>query len=59
MSEDDREELKSVSAIQQAIRSGQDILGKGEKFRIVPVDDTFPKPLVEQRARYESLIKGT
>jgi hypothetical protein len=54
--ETDREELKSVAAIEQAIREGRDILGKNEYFRLVPVDGTFPKPLQDQPERWSDLM---
>ena len=54
--EDDRPEVKSVPAIKEAIRSGRDILGKDERFRLIPIDATFPKPLQDHPERYESLI---
>ena len=54
--EDDRPEFKSVAAIKEAIRSGRDILGKDERFRLIPIDETFPQPLRDHPKRYESLI---
>jgi beta-1,4-mannosyl-glycoprotein beta-1,4-N-acetylglucosaminyltransferase len=41
--EHDRPEIKSVEAIRSAIHEGRDILGKGERFRLVELDDTFPR----------------
>lgn len=54
--EDDRPEFKSVAGIKEAIRSGRDILGKDERFRLIPIDETFPQPLQDHPKRYESLI---
>lgn len=54
--EDDRPEFKSVTAIEEAIRNGRDILGKNERFRLIPIDETFPQPLQDHPKRYESLI---
>ncbi len=54
--ETDREELKSVAAIEQAIREGRDILGKNEHFRLVPVDETFPQPLRDQPERWAEMM---
>ncbi len=53
--EDDREELKSVPAIEDAIRAGRDILGKDEWFRLIDIDDSFPAPLRDDPERYRSL----
>lgn len=54
--ETDREELKSVEAIEAAMRAGRDILGKGERFRLVPIDESFPAPLREHPERWADLI---
>jgi beta-1,4-mannosyl-glycoprotein beta-1,4-N-acetylglucosaminyltransferase len=35
-------QFKSVEAIRHAIQDGRDILGKGERFRLVPLDNSFP-----------------
>ncbi len=54
--ETDREELKSIEAIERAIREGRDILGKSEYFRLITVDGTFPKPLQDQPERWSDLM---
>jgi len=54
--ETDRPELKSVPAIETAIRQGRDILGKDEHFRLIAVDDSFPAPLREQPDRWADLM---
>lgn len=51
----DLPELKSIPAIETAIREGRDILGKNERFRLIPIDETFPAPLRETPERYRSL----
>jgi beta-1,4-mannosyl-glycoprotein beta-1,4-N-acetylglucosaminyltransferase len=43
----DRPEIKSVDAIRTAIQAGQDILKKGERFRLVELDSSFPPYLRE------------
>ena len=53
---DNRSENKSIERIREAIRKGQDILGKGERYRLIPIDGTFPRPLRDHPERYESLI---
>ncbi len=39
--------VKSVDTIRAAIESGRDILGKGERFRLVEIDASFPPFLRE------------
>ena len=39
--------IKSVDAIRTAIQAGQDILKKGERFRLVELDSSFPPYLRE------------
>lgn len=39
--------LKDIPAIESAIRNGTDVVGKGGKFRLVPVDDSFPPYLLQ------------
>ena len=48
----DRPHIKSVAAITSAIQAGRDIMGKGERFRLVEVDDTFPIYLREHFDRF-------
>ena len=40
--EHNRPDIKSIDAIRSALQNGTDILGKGERFRLVEVDSTFP-----------------
>ncbi len=41
--EHNRPDIKSLDAIRSALREGRDILGKGERFRLVEIDDHFPR----------------
>ena len=43
----DQPHIKSVAAITTAIQEGRDIMGKGERFRLVELDETFPAYLRE------------
>jgi beta-1,4-mannosyl-glycoprotein beta-1,4-N-acetylglucosaminyltransferase len=45
--EHDHPHIKSVEAIRSAIQQGNDIFGKGERFRLVDVDESFPPYLRE------------
>ena len=54
--ETDRDEFKSTSAIEAAIRDGRDILGKGERFRRIRLDETFPEPIRANPESYADLI---
>ena len=42
----DTPEIKNVHAIREAIRNGRDIMRKGEQFRLVEMDHTFPPYLL-------------
>ena len=52
----DLPEIKSIPAIETAIREGHDILGKNERFRLIPIDGSFPQPLQDEPERYQSLL---
>ena len=39
--------IKSLNAIRSAIREGRDIMGKGERFRLVELDDSFPRYILD------------
>jgi beta-1,4-mannosyl-glycoprotein beta-1,4-N-acetylglucosaminyltransferase len=45
--EHDHPDIKSVESIRSAIQNGNDIFGKGERFRLVEIDDSFPRYLRE------------
>ncbi|MDB5953851.1 hypothetical protein [Ramlibacter sp.] len=48
-------EIASVDYIQRCMREGKDLFSGG-RFRVVPVDESFPAPLRQERARYEKFI---
>jgi beta-1,4-mannosyl-glycoprotein beta-1,4-N-acetylglucosaminyltransferase len=43
----DQPHLKSLDAIRSAIHENRDILGKGERFRLTTIDDSFPPYLMK------------
>lgn len=50
-------EIKSAERIRAAIETGKDLFGRDDvRFERVPLDDTFPKYLVENRERFRELI---
>lgn len=51
-------EYKDPEKIESAIDRGIDILGREFRYRIVPLDETFPAYLRDNRHRFEHLIKG-
>jgi beta-1,4-mannosyl-glycoprotein beta-1,4-N-acetylglucosaminyltransferase len=48
----DTPEIKNVHGIREAIRNGRDIMGKGEHFRLVHIDHTFPQYLQDNLNRF-------
>ena len=48
----DTPEIKNVDNMLAAIRNGRDIMGKGEQFRLVEIDHTFPRYLQENLDRF-------
>src|SRR5579862_3591918 len=52
-----KEEFKDPRKIQEAINSGRDILGRGFRYRCIPLDATFPEYLLHNRERYKHLIR--
>lgn len=55
-SELDKEEFLEPDRILSAIERGEDLFGRGLKYEFVPLDDSFPRYLVENRERYRSMI---
>lgn len=50
----DTPEIKNVDNIVAAIRSGRDIMGKGQQFRLVEIDHTFPRYLRENLDKFRN-----
>ena len=53
--EHNTDEIKQIDAIVDAIRNGRDILNKGDHFRLVPFDESFPPYLIEHLDEFEGL----
>jgi len=50
-------QLADPQAIDRVINQGQSLFNKGGKVQFVPLDDTFPRYLLEHRDKYASWIK--
>ena len=51
------EEFKNPERIKEAINRGEDIFGRGFSYRFVKLDDTFPKFIVDNKDKYNHLVK--
>ncbi len=52
-----KDEYKNAATIEQALKEGKDIFGRGYTYRFVPLDDSFPKYILQNKDRYKALIK--
>lgn len=50
------EQYKDPKKIEEAIKNGKDIFGRGFEYKFIPLDSTFPKFIVENAQRYSNLI---
>ena len=41
----------------EKVESGLDPLGRGQQYKAVPIDDTYPKYIQENQEKYSHLIK--
>jgi beta-1,4-mannosyl-glycoprotein beta-1,4-N-acetylglucosaminyltransferase len=48
-------EIASVDYIRKCMEEGRDLFGSG-RFRVVPLDDSFPAALVRQQSRYAQFV---
>lgn len=55
-SEYNKDEYKDPKKIEEAIKSGKDIFGRGFEYRFIPLDDSFPAYIVKNAHRYPRLI---
>ncbi|MFN3343382.1 MAG: hypothetical protein ACK40M_11840 [Flavobacteriales bacterium] len=55
-SEYNKPEYKDPERIRKAIVSGEDIFGRGFKYRFVPIDSTWPSHIVQHREKYAALM---
>jgi len=46
----------NVGAVQRAMQTQRDLFGRELTFRVVPIDDSFPRPVVENRERWQHLV---
>ena len=51
------EEFKDPKKIEEAINSGEDILGRGFRYRFIPLNSTFPEYLLNNKEKYKHLIR--
>lgn len=49
-------EYKDPERIKRAIEQGEDLFGRGFRYRMVPIDDTWPKAVTADLPRWEALI---
>jgi beta-1,4-mannosyl-glycoprotein beta-1,4-N-acetylglucosaminyltransferase len=54
-----KEEFKDKDTILQRISSGKDLFGRDLQYAFVPIDNTFPKYIVENKERFRHLIRET
>ena len=52
-----KDAFKSAESIEKAIENGEDIFGRDFRYKFVPLDKNFPKYLLDNKAKYEKLIK--
>lgn len=51
-----RPEYKDPGRIRKAIESGEDIFGRGFRYRFVPMDSSWPRTVMADKARYAGLF---
>jgi beta-1,4-mannosyl-glycoprotein beta-1,4-N-acetylglucosaminyltransferase len=52
-----QEIFKNPQAIEQAIREGKDLFGRGFSYKFIPLDDAFPEYLVKHQDEFKELIR--
>lgn len=52
-----KEQYKDPKRIEEAISKGEDIFGRGFRYKFVPLDERYPKWLLEHIAEYPHLVK--
>ena len=45
-----------MDAIKKKIASGEDIIGREEKYKVVEMDENFPEFIIKNRDKYEGWI---
>lgn len=56
-SEYDKDEFLQAGNLLRAIENGEDLFGRNNKFRFVPLDASFPRYLLENQERFATLIR--
>ena len=56
-SEYNKDEFKDAKNIEAAINSGKDILGRNFKYKIIDMDNTYPKYILDNLEKYKNFIK--
>jgi beta-1,4-mannosyl-glycoprotein beta-1,4-N-acetylglucosaminyltransferase len=49
-------QFTDVAHIREALQSRRDLFGAGREFEVVPLDASFPRPLLEERERFAAWI---
>src|SRR5262249_27342883 len=52
----DRPEFHDQEYLEQCLAEGADLFGRDMHYRFVPLDESFPKYLLENRERFRTLI---
>jgi beta-1,4-mannosyl-glycoprotein beta-1,4-N-acetylglucosaminyltransferase len=52
-----KEKYKDPEKISEALKAGKDIFGRGFEYKFVPLDNSFPKYILEHKEKYKHLIK--
>jgi len=51
------EKYKNPTAIEQAIRDGKDLFGRGFTYRFIEIDSTFPSYIIQNQTKFIELIR--
>ncbi len=57
--EKDKPEFKDLKKIKNRIDSGTDLFGRDIKINYVPIDNSFPKEIINNQKKYTKFIKET
>jgi len=52
-----KEEFKDIKKIEDAIKKGKDLFGRGFSYKFVPLDESFPEYILKNQNIYKHLIK--
>ena len=54
-----KEDFTNEAKIEKCVKKGEDIFGRGDRYRAIPIDETFPDYIVENQEKYQHLILKT